>query len=192
MRSSRTTRFVAPLALFVTTLAAESPAQSTPASGQALAERARAALAPLAALVGQWEGDATTSGPGRAKRYRQSEDVVFGAGRTVLMIRGTGRSAEPPNAGDIEFEAAASLWFDADANRIRMRAHRAEGVAVDADVELKPDTLIWGFPVQGGQVRYTLAFDEGNWHEVGHFIREGAPPIQFIDMTLTKVTRAHD
>lgn len=118
---------------------------------------------------------------------RQFEDVTFGAGSTVLMIRGTGRSADPANRGAIVFEAAATIWFDPEAGRLRMRAHRAEGVAVEPELEMKTDTLVWGFAVPGGRVRYITHFTATDWHETGHFLREGAPAMPFIDMRLKKV-----
>lgn len=152
-----------------------------------VAARARAALAPFAALVGKWEGEATSmNGPGSSSKYRQYEDVVFGAGKTVLIVRGTGRAAEGANKGEIVYEAAATIWFDADSGKLRMRAHRAEGIAVSADVELRPDTLAWGFPITGGRVRYVLAYSATDWHEVGQFHRDGAPPFTFVDMRLTR------
>jgi hypothetical protein len=187
MRFARATRCLVPAVLLVCAVAAPVRGQAQPGGG-ALAERARAALAPLSALVGQWEGDAQgAAGPGAMRRFRQSEDVVFGAGKTVLIVRGTGRSTEASNAGEIVYEAAASIWFDPDSSRLRMRAHRAEGLAINADIELKPDTLMWGFPVPGGRVRYTLAYSETDWHEVGHFLRDGAAPMQFIEMRLKRL-----
>ena len=164
-------------------------AQGHGGPGSELADRARAALAPLAALVGEWEGDAwAITGPGPRKRYRQVEDVVQGAGGTVLIVRGTGRSMQAPDSGQVAFEAAAMIWFDPDSSRLRMRAHRAEGVSVVPDIELRPDTLIWGFPVPGGRVRYIIAYSRTDWHEVGHFLREGAAPMPFIEMRLRRST----
>jgi len=186
MRLIRATRCLAPALLLAGALAVPGHGQTQPAGG-ALADRARAALAPFSALVGQWEGDAIgATGPGAQRRFRQSEDVVFGAGKTVLIVRGTGRSTEAANAGEIVYEAAATIWFDADSSRLRMRAHRAEGLAIDADIELKADTLIWGFSVPGGRVRYTLTYSNTDWHEVGHFLRAGAAPVQFIEMKLKR------
>jgi hypothetical protein len=150
--------------------------------------RARAALAPLARLVGEWEGDAVAMlGPGKKVTVRQHEYVDFGAGSTVLIVRGIGRSVDAANKGEVLFEAAASIWYDGEAGRLRMRAHRAEGVSVEPDLELRPDTLIWGFPVPGGRIRFTIAYGNNEWHEIGHFLREGAPPVTTIEMRLRKV-----
>ena len=188
MRGTRTLRSAFAL-VTILALPGAASSQSRPGSdaSNAVAARARAALAPLAPLVGQWEGDAREfHAPGQSTLYRQHEDVVFGAGNTVLIVRGTGRAAEGANKGAIGFEAAATIWFDADSSRLRMRAHRAECVAITPQLELKPDTLIWGFPVRGGRIRYILAYSSTDWHEVGQFVREGAAPFTFMDMRLKR------
>lgn len=157
-------------------------------SGMPDGARERAGMAPLARLVGQWEGDAMAVVPsGERLQVRQTEDVVFGAGSTVLMVRGTGRSKD--SAGQILFEAAATIWWDAATGKLKMRAHRAEGVAVEPDIELRGDTLVWGFEVQGGRIRYTTIFSDTEWHEVGHFLRPGAPPMLMMEMRLKKVSK---
>jgi hypothetical protein len=118
-------------------------------------------------------------------RIAQHEDITWGSNGTVLIIKGTGRGTEAANAGQIIFEATAMVWFDAEAGRVRMMTHR-EGQSVEPTLEFKPDTLIWGFPVAGGRIKYTIAYTNDTWHEVGEFIRDGAAPFVTIDMKLTK------
>jgi hypothetical protein len=147
----------------------------------------RAGLAPLARMVGQWQGDASVNmGPNGTQQVTQHEDVVWGASQTVLMIRGTGRLKDG-TPGTIIFEAAAMMWYDADAKKLKMRAHRGEGVSMEPDVELRGDTLIWGFEMNGGRVQYTTVVTDTEWHEVGHFIRQGAPPFQMMEMRLKRL-----
>jgi hypothetical protein len=146
--------------------------------------RERAALAPLARLAGTWEGMATAViGPGQTEQAMQHEQVDFGSGNTVLVVRGTGRLKD----GKVIHDATALIWYDAEANKLRMRAHRMEGISVEPDIEVNGDTLVWGFNVPGGRVRFTIAFTDSTWHEVGHFLREGAPPVQTIEMRLKKL-----
>ena len=159
------------------------PAQ---APGMPDGSKERAGLAPLARLVGHWEGDATAMlGPNETKLVRQFEEVVFGAGSTVLMVRGTGRLKDG-NPGTIVYEAAATIWYDASAQKLRMRAHRMEGIAVEPDIELRGDTLTWGFNVMGGRIRYVTVFSDTEWHEVGHFLRDGAPPAKTMEMRVKR------
>jgi hypothetical protein len=162
------------------------------AQGPSAAEtsRAKAALAPLARLVGTWEGDAKVIlGPGPAQVVRQREEIALGAGGTVLTVSGIARATEGPTKGNVVFQASATVWYDHEMNKLRMRARRAEGDSVEADIQLRPDSLIWGFPAQGGRIRFTIAYTSTDWHEVVHFIREGGPPIPTIEMRLKKVAK---
>jgi len=155
-------------------------------SPAALIECSRSALAPVVKMVGQWEGEATAvEGPSGRIRVLQSEDIVTGASGTIIFIRGTGRD---PATRAINFEAAAMIWFDPDANRIRMRTHR-DGRSVEPELEVKSDTLVWGFPVAGGRIRYVIALTDSTWHEVGTFERAGAAPVQTIEMHLRRTRR---
>ncbi len=184
MRRSLTRTFL--LLLLATPVLAQDPRAAATAAAIA---KAKAALAPLAPLVGQWEGDASAMmGPGRTLRIRQSEDITWGAAGTVIFIKGTGRGVEGPTAGQVVFEAAGMIWFDAEAGRVRMMTHR-DGQAVEPTVEIRPDSLIWGFAVPGGRVRYTIAFGNDTWHEIGEFLREGAPPIPTAELRLRRLPR---
>lgn len=173
-----------PLRTAITLLAVSATALSAQAPDPAaLMRRSREALAPIQRIVGQWEGDARAwEGPGEPIAVRQHEDVVFGAAGTVIQIRGTGRN---PQSRAIVFEAAATIWFDPQTNRVRMRTHR-DGNSVEPEIEIRPDTIVWGFPVPGGRVRYVIALTDSTWHEVGHYERSGANPIRTIDMHLRR------
>jgi hypothetical protein len=147
--------------------------------------RAREALKPIAGLVGTWEGDASVRmGPGEPLKVLQSEDIVWGASQTVIMLRGTGRD---PATKAIVFEAAATIWFDAETNRVRMRTHR-DGRGVEPDLEIKPDTIVWAFPVPGGRIRYVIALTKDTWHETGDYIPDGRAAMRTIDMRLRRTS----
>lgn len=148
--------------------------------------KARAALAPVARMVGQWEGIAdATVGPGQRLRIAQSEDISWGASETVLIIRGTGRGTTGADSGRVIFEAAALVWYDPEADRIRMVSHR-DGQSVEPRFEVRADSIRWGFDVPGGRVEYAIVIADDTWHEVGHFVREGAPPFPIVEMRLRR------
>ncbi len=171
-------------ALVLPTLSlAQDPAQA------AAIRTAKAALSPIARIVGQWEGSATMStGPAASMTVRQSENIEWAADSTLIIIRGTGRSTEAADKGKIVFEAAAMMWYDADSSKVRMRTFQG-GRSLEARVTVRQDTVVWGFPATAGEVRYTIAFDNERWHEIGEFIRPGAPPIRTIEMLLKRVKR---
>jgi hypothetical protein len=179
-----------PLAIFTAITLATAPldAQMDP-QAPARTARARAALAVLAPLLGEWEGPANAMvGPGRTRNFTQHELVELGSMGTVMIVRGTGRSTEAANAGAIEFEATAMIWVDEQSGRLRMKTHR-DGRSVEPDVEVRADTIVWGFAVPGGRVRYTIAFGNDTWHEVGEFVRDGAAPIRTMEMRLQRKPR---
>lgn len=148
--------------------------------------RSRAALAPVQRILGTWEGEARVmERAGEPIRVLQSEDIIAGAAGSVIIIRGTGRD---PNTRAIVFEAAATIWFDPDLGRLRMRTHR-DGRSVEPDIEVRPDTVIWGFAVPGGRVKYVIALTDSTWHEVGTYERAGVPPVTTIDMRLRRTGR---
>lgn len=168
---------------------------STSASGQRHPDapkniaRAKAALAPYAMLVGTWDGDARASiGRDQWLTVSQNERVEWHSFETVLLIRGTGRSQQAADKGEIVFEALATLWYDAETDKVRMRTF-VDGMSIEPAVDVKGDTITWGFPVSGGRVRYTIAITGDEWHEVGHFLREGAPPALTVDMRLRRTNR---
>lgn len=153
---------------------------------EATIAKGRAALAPIAAIVGEWEGEARIlAGEGAPMTVRQSESIAWGAGETVVMIRGTGRSVEAANRGEIVFEAAAMVWSDAASDSLRMRTFR-DGRSLAVDVTVRGDTLEWGFPSNGGRVRYTIVARGDTYHEIGEFVRPGGAPIKTIEMTLRR------
>lgn len=86
-------------------------------------------------------------------------------------------------------DAFATIWWDADADRYRMRAHLANGQAVDAEPVVSADTLVWGFRhPHAGQIRYTITRTaDGDWHEIGERSSDGRTNwMRIIKMRLTK------
>lgn len=153
------------------------------------AAKARAALAPLQRLVGVWEGDArVTLIPGAPVQVvRQREEFALGPGGTTMTVQMMARASDGPQKGNIVFQASGTVFYDGQANRLRMKAKQAAGDSVEATIEVRPDTLVWALPVQGGRLRFTIAHSATDWHEVAHFIRDGAPPFQAMEMRLRKI-----
>jgi hypothetical protein len=157
-------------------------------NGSSATARARAALAPFQRLVGTWEGDArVTLVPGApAQVVRQQEVFSLGVDGTTMTVQTVARATEGPQKGAVIFQASATVWYDTQLNKLRMKARQAAGDSVEADIAVRPDTLIWSLPMQGGRIRFTIAHSATDWHEVAHFIRDGAPPIQAMEMRLKK------
>ena len=151
------------------------------------AAKAKAALAPLMKLVGQWDGDARVSLlAGQTQVVRQHYDVTAGAGGTTLNLKGTGRVTTPAGKDSVVFHANATLFYDNTVNKLRVRGKLAQGDSILAEVEQRPDTLIYGFPLQGARIRFTIAYSNTDWHEVGHLIMPNGNTIPTADMRLKK------
>jgi hypothetical protein len=160
----------------------------TIASTQNSDAKAKAALAPLAKLVGKWDGEARVSLiPGATPQVvRQHYDVTSGPGGSTLNLRGIGRVTTPAGKDSVVLQVNATLYYDDALGRLRVRAKVAQGDSVLAEVEQRPDTLIWGFPIQAGRVRFTIAYSNTDWHEVGHFVMANGQSIPTVDMRLKK------
>ena len=152
--------------------------------------KAKAALAPLTKLVGQWDGEARVSLiPGATPQVvRQHYDVTSGPGGTTLNLKGTGRTTTPAGKDSVVFQASATVFYDDALGKLRVRAKLAQGGdSVLAEVEQRPDTLIYGFPLQAGRIRFTIAYSNTDWHEVGQLILANGNAIPTVDMRLKKV-----
>ena len=151
------------------------------------------AMRRLGYLVGEWRGSASVLlGPGGPVEAAQHEVVAWAAGGTVLTIAGRGTVADN-GVERVVHDAFATIWWDADADRYRMRAHLANGQAVDAEPVISADTLVWGFRhPQAGQIRYTITRTaDGDWHEIGERSADGSTNwMRIIEMRLTKAAIA--
>lgn len=147
------------------------------------------AMKRLGFLVGDWRGKASVMmGPGGAQEAAQHEVIKLAAGGTVLTITGKGTVIDN-GAERVVHDAFATLWWDAEANRYRMRAHLATGQAVETEPVVTDSTLVWGFQhPQVGHIRYTISLDgNGDWHEIGERSPDGKTSwMKFIDMRLTR------
>ena len=157
--------------------------------GASDAAKAKAALAPFAKLAGQWEGDARVMlVPGQPPQVvRQREEITLTNGGTILKRVGVGRSTAPGAKDSVVLRASGTLWYDNTMNKLRLMAQANGSDSVEADIQVKPDTLIWGFPIQGGRLQFTIAYTSTDWHEVGHFIPNGMNPIPAMEMRMKKV-----
>lgn len=163
-------------------------ALAAPIGAQANSAKAKAALAPLQKLVGQWDGEARVSLiPGATPQVvRQHYDVTAGPGGTTLNLKGIGRATTPAGKDSVVFQASATLFYDDAVGKLRVHAKLAQGDSVLADAEQRPDTLIWGFPLQAARIRFTIAYSNTDWHEVGQLITAQGQAIPTVDMKLKK------
>jgi hypothetical protein len=152
----------------------------------------REAMKKLDYLAGKWKGEATVmAGPKETKKLTQTEDVQFRLDGVVLLVEGIGRGKLPGKEEEgVVFNALGVMSYDAQAKKYKVKAYRAEGQSVDADMTLTEKGFVWGFkePARSLEVKYTMTLTpKGEWHEVGEYSQDGKTWAKFIEMTLTRV-----
>lgn len=175
---------------------AEPAAEAGHATPQAMAE--------LAHWAGHWRGEGwIRMGPGEPVKIDSEEWVESRLDGAALVIEGLHRvqdsGAQDSGAqnsgtradGRVVHHALALLTWDEAAETYRFRTHVAGRGPGDFTGRMEDGAFIWGGPMGGpagaGEMRYTIRLEDGTWHEVGDFTRDGETWNRFFEMTLTKV-----
>jgi hypothetical protein len=162
-----------------------------PAAAQQPGAANREAMKKLDYLAGKWQGDATATLGKDTKQLTQTEAVQFKLDGVVLLVEGIGRGKLPGKDQEgILFHALAVMSYDAQAKKYKIKAYRAEGQSVDADMTVTDKGFTWGFkiPERGVEIRYTMTLTpKGEWHEVGEYAPDGKTRTKSFEMTLTRV-----
>ena len=96
---------------------------------------AKAAMAPLAWLAGDWAGEATITERAGTRLLHQTEEVQHALEGSLLVVEGTGREpASDGEAGEVAFRAFAVISAGDEPGLYRVAAWRA-GRFVDARAE---------------------------------------------------------
>lgn len=174
-------RFAAPLVALCLTVA-PSPVlaqEQNPAGTQAQ----RDAMARLTFLDGEWRGTAVISNPNGQQTLTQTERVGPHLGGSIRVIEGRGYAPD----GSTAFNAMAVIAWDASRNAYNLRSY-AQGYHGDYQFEATADGFRWQTPAgPGATMQYVATVRDGRWHEVGHYVREGQPPVRFIEMDLQRI-----
>jgi hypothetical protein len=162
--------------------AADSLDAQRPGAGAA----ADSAMAPLAWLIGEWEGEAvafsrTGRSPGTAR-----ESVQGRLNGRALVMEGIGREPSADGKGRVVHHAVGLLTYDPERRRYVLRA-LSEGGVVDAEATIIDGVFTWGFQVPGGQIRYHIRQVDGEWHETGEYSADGTTWRKMLEMKLRRV-----
>lgn len=176
------------LCLLLSFAAAPAAAQPTPAQAAAgpwdppsrLAAQ-REAMEALAFLDGTWRGPARTSE--LDGELVQTERVGTLLGGTVRIVEGRGYDAR----GNTVFNAIGIISYDPVQRRYMIRSYAA-GYHGDYPLEVRRDGFSWSHPAgPGATIRYNATVRDGEWHEVGERVVEGAPPARVIELRLRRI-----
>ncbi len=169
------------LLLFAPVLSAQPPAN---AGG----DTARARMAPLRWLVGEWEGPATVTNSGRTFSLTQRESVQEAANGTVLLVQGRGSMTLPNGTERNVFQAAGLLTYEVDARKFTWISSGGTGHLGTTEAQVTGRGYIWKLVRPGGKrTRYTIsqtANDE--WREIGEETADGTNWTKTFEMTLKR------
>jgi len=157
------------------------------AQGQVDPTPAIEAVTQAAFLEGSWAGEGWIQmGPGPKEEFTQTETVESMLDGAVMLIEGIGHSKdEGPKK---VHHALAMISFDPVNETLVFSSYVAGRPRLDLVPEVAPNTFKWGFsPPNGGEIRYSIVIEDGVWHEVGEFSRDGESWHQFFEMHLTKL-----
>jgi hypothetical protein len=153
--------------------------------GPDLAEQ-RAAMARIAGMVGDWQGEANVSFPVQ-RTVHQSEHIESAMNGLLLVIRGTGY-ATADRAGAPIFNAFGVISYDDARDLYEFRVYN-DGRAATATARFLDDgRLQWTMDFSPVIIRYTIALDGDSWRETGEMSRDGgATWTPTIDMALRRI-----
>jgi hypothetical protein len=176
MRS--TLRILAVVSVIPVPLLAQAPVDPGPAIE---------AVTQAAFLEGSWAGEGWIQmGQGPKEEFTQTETVTSMLDGAVMLIEGIGHSTgEAPKK---VHHALALISFDPVNNTLLFSSFVAGRPRLELIPKVAPNTFRWGFsPSSGGEIRYSIVIEDGVWHEVGEFSRDGESWFQFFEMHLKKL-----
>lgn len=146
----------------------------------------RAAMDRLAGLLGEWRGEANVFAP-QAMLVHQTERVERDLDGLLILVHGAGY-ATPERTGAAIFQAVAVISFDDRARRYEFRTYSG-GHATTATGEFLTDgSFRWSFSSGPYLTRFTIAFNEASWTEIGEMSRDGgATWTRLVELNLTRV-----
>lgn len=141
----------------------------------------REAMKKLDFLDGAWRGPATASEvPGPLVQTERVGPLLDG---TVKLVEGRGYDGE----GRTVFNAFAIISYDPVKRAYALRSY-AMGFVGDYPLTVRPDGFSWSHPAgPGTSIRYTATVRDGEWHEVGERVAEGAAPVKTVELRVRRL-----
>ena len=160
--------------------------QSLGAQRPGAGEAADSAMAHLAWLAGEWEGEGESRSPQGRSVATVRESVESRLNGRVLVIEGIGREPSADGTGRVVHHAFGVLTYDPERGQYAFRALRDGGV-IDAETSLADGVFTWGFQIPGGRIRFHIRQVNGEWHETGEYSADGTTWRKMLEMKLRRV-----
>ena len=178
------------LALLLGALSSWAMAPSFGQSATAPAPAARlAAMKKLDAWVGEWKGSGWSAmGADQRFEFTLVEKVERKVGGTVLAVEGRGVRKTERGEEVVTHDGLALVYYDDKTSQYRWHGHDAPWGAIEAEAKLVDGGLEWSFRVEerNATMRFTIHFDEKQWHEVGDVSVDGKTWIPIMEVNLAR------
>jgi hypothetical protein len=142
-------------------------------------------------FVGEWRGAGwSTAATGKRVEFNLVETVARKTDGTVLLIEGRGTGKDRDGTETVTHDGLSLLYYDEKTGRYRWNGHEVSSGTVDAEAKPLDGGLEWTLhtDARGAAVRFTIKFDEVQWHEVGEASADGRTWSKFMEMTLARVS----
>ncbi len=140
-------------------------------------------------LVGEWKGTAWTQmGPQNRDTVEMHESIVLELNGTILKIKGTGYHFNKEGNKEVAHDAFAVVSYDVANQKYRWQSWRVPGgYFTEHEPEVGENSFSWIMETPQGKMKYKLQLNnKGQWHETGHFSRDGENWFPFFEMVLNK------
>lgn len=159
------------------------PAQAQMRTDPAVIAEQKAAIAKLDKLRGEWRGTATITGPGGTLKLVQTERAGPMLDGTVMVVEGRGTD----EAGKLVFNAFAVISYDAANDQYAMTSW-TDGRSGKFPFAVTDKGFDWSVPLpNGATIQYSATLADGKWVEVGSYVGQGMPPVEFAKLDVQRI-----
>ena len=159
-------------------------AQGQAYNPEATLKAQKEAMAKLAMLDGVWRGPAWSDiAPGHRENVTQTERVGPFLDGTVKVVEGRAYAKD----GSVPFNAFAVISYNPATQKYSIRTYSG-GRQGDYPLTLTAEGFDWEIPAGPMTIKYKATIKDGVWHEVGYQVMPGKEPVQFMEMTVRRVS----
>lgn len=150
----------------------------------------KTAMAKLAYMDGQWNGDGWMQmGPTRVS-FRGGERIQRKLDGLALLVEGAFFSVDPKTGKEVPSHTTLGvISFDPTSKTYRFKTWLATGATGERELKLIPDGWQWDITHPRGTMRYTATFKDGDWLEIGERSTDGASWQKFFEMRLKRAAQ---
>lgn len=171
------------LAVALSLLALPAPATAQQRTDPAVIAEQKAAIAKLDKLRGEWRGTATITSPAGTMKLIQTERAGPMLDGTVMVVEGRGTD----EAGKLVFNAFAVISYDAATDQYSMTSW-TDGRSGKFPFAVTDEGFDWSVPLpNGATIRYSATLADGKWVEIGSYVGNGMPPIEFAKLDVQRI-----